>query len=197
MIIYTASDQNYADCVLDHLDPLRENFPVRLYRHNCVKVDTDNGTIYVKDMRIFRNVKFEDLVIIDNSVLSFAFQLECGIPILPYYNNPEDIEFTFLRDYLVSCRQCKDLREQNTKIFKLLNLLDAAKDDDKNSISEAEEEGIPDPKGNNRNKQETTEGSSKKDEVNKSENLQRSLNKPVRRNSQFHTKLVETLNLKK
>lgn len=197
MIIYTASDQNYADCVLDHLDPLRENFPIRLYRHNCVKVTTENGTIYVKDMRIFRNVKFEDLVIIDNSVLSFAFQLECGIPILPYYNNPEDIEFTFLRDYLISCRHCNDLREQNTKIFKLLNLLDAAKFDDKNSISETEEEGIPDPKENNKNQEYLQDNTSKKDEKNESETLQRTLNKPVRRNSQFHTRLVETLNLKK
>ena len=40
----------------------------------------------------FKGVSLKDMVIIDNSVLSFAFHLDNGIPILPYYNGEEETE---------------------------------------------------------------------------------------------------------
>ena len=78
-----------------------------------------NESIYVKDLRIFKNVKMENMIIIDNSVLSFAFQLENGIPILPYYDNKEDIELKFLSNYLVNICNSQDLRIENIKSIKM------------------------------------------------------------------------------
>jgi len=79
--------------------------------------------IYVKDLRIFKNVNMKDMIIIDNSVLSFAFQLENGIPILPFYDNKDDIELKFLANYLGNIHSVKDLRIENNRSIKMLFLL--------------------------------------------------------------------------
>lgn len=35
VVVFTASNQNYADAVLDELDPYNEIFSLRLYRQDC------------------------------------------------------------------------------------------------------------------------------------------------------------------
>lgn len=70
IVVFTASHKVYADAILDYLDPENKYFSYRLYRDNCVL--TPEG-YYVKDLRVIRNRKLEDLVIVDNSVYSFAF----------------------------------------------------------------------------------------------------------------------------
>lgn len=127
MIIYTASDQSYADSVINHIDPTKEFFKYRLYRHNCVKLTTEVGVTYVKDLRIIRNIPLSNIVIIDNSVLSFAFQLDNGIPILPFYNNKEDVEMESLKNYLKKLSKCENLTISNGANFNLRDLLQEAK----------------------------------------------------------------------
>lgn len=138
IVVYTASHQSYADSVLNFLDPDKEYIQYRLYRHNCARVKVENDFIYVKDMRIFKNVHPKDIIIIDNSVLSFAFQLENGIPILPYYNNKDDEELSFLSSYLNRIANSNDLREENKKSFKMDYFLQATVDE---SVCEMESEG--------------------------------------------------------
>ena len=75
--------------------------------------------IYVKDLRIFRNVDLKDIIIIDNSVLSFIFHMDNGIPILPFYDNKKDIELTFLVEYLKQLSRYENLGEQNRKFIPL------------------------------------------------------------------------------
>ena len=48
VITFTASDQTYADSILDFIDPDREFISHRLYRQHCVQ--TEFG--YIKDLRI-------------------------------------------------------------------------------------------------------------------------------------------------
>lgn len=119
LIIFTASDQHYADSVINYIDPTKHYFKYRLFRHNCVKLQTENGTIYVKDLRIIRNVPLSNMVIIDNSVLSFAFHLENGIPILPYYNNKKDVEMESLCNYLTKLAKYENLTITNGANFNL------------------------------------------------------------------------------
>ena len=52
-----------------------------MYRDSCIQ--TEEG-IYVKDLRIIANWSLKDIVIVDNAVYSFAFQLDNGIPIIPF-----------------------------------------------------------------------------------------------------------------
>lgn len=34
----------------------------------------------------------KDMLLIDNAAYSFGFQLDNGIPIIPYYNHKDDVE---------------------------------------------------------------------------------------------------------
>ena len=51
----------------------------------------------------------KDLVIVDNAVYSFGFQLENGIPIIPYYDDDNDEELYHLIPYLDILADCDDV----------------------------------------------------------------------------------------
>jgi hypothetical protein len=69
----------------------------------------------------------ENMIIIDNSVLSFAFQLDNGVPILPFYDNYDDNEMLFLKNYLCDIASSQDLRIENKARIKMDYFLQAAK----------------------------------------------------------------------
>jgi CTD small phosphatase-like protein 2 len=56
------------------------------------------------------------MVLVDNAPYSYIFQLENGIPILPYYTG-EDTELVQLEKYLEEMGKCQDVREFNKKNF--------------------------------------------------------------------------------
>ena len=76
--------------------------PEPSWYHDTLEDDgkTPQISLYIKDLRIIRNRRMEDMVIVDNAVYSFGFQLENGIPIIPFYNNPMDEELHHLIFYL-------------------------------------------------------------------------------------------------
>jgi len=70
VIVFTAAEQNYADKVIDLLDPEKKLIKHRLYRDSCMAFNS----LFVKDL----NVLGRDLgktVIVDNSPSAFAFQV--------------------------------------------------------------------------------------------------------------------------
>lgn len=124
IVIYTASQQAYSDAVLNYIDPKRKYFNHRLYRHHCVNETINGQHVYIKDLSIFKNVDLKDIIIIDNSVLSFAYHLDNGIPILPYYNEEKDSELGCLAYYLLAIDSSyDDLREANRKNINLNHIL--------------------------------------------------------------------------
>ena len=50
IVVFTASLQNYADAILNHLDPNYEIFENRYYRNHCYNT---KDRITVKDLRLF------------------------------------------------------------------------------------------------------------------------------------------------
>ena len=66
--VFTASNKEYADSVIELIDPERELIQFRLYRENCFK--TDEG-IFIKDLRVLKNRDLKDVILVDNSVYSF------------------------------------------------------------------------------------------------------------------------------
>jgi CTD small phosphatase-like protein 2 len=65
----------------------------------------------------------EDIVIVDNAVYSFGFQLENGIPIIPFYDDKEDEELLHLTQYLECLSKSGgDVRNHNRKAFQLKEL---------------------------------------------------------------------------
>lgn len=120
LIVFTASHPYYAERVIEILDPDKKIFSHRLFRVNCIH--TENG-MYIKDLRIL-NRDLSNVVIVDNSILSFAFQLDNGIPIIPFYDDKEDSILVKIKDYLLSLRGTQDFRIKNRQCFSLKELYD-------------------------------------------------------------------------
>ena len=74
-------------------------------------------------MRIFKGIDLKDVIIVDNYVYSFAFHLENGIPIVPFYGEKDDEELIKVMKYIISIKDKEDLRVPNDKIFKLKKIL--------------------------------------------------------------------------
>lgn len=60
-----------------------------------------------------------DIILVDNAAYSFAFQIDNGLPILPYYDNKSDIELKHLMNFLKSIHHVRDIREVNKKLLKI------------------------------------------------------------------------------
>eukprot|EP01016_Furgasonia_blochmanni_P038304 TRINITY_DN4610_c0_g2_i5.p2 TRINITY_DN4610_c0_g2~~TRINITY_DN4610_c0_g2_i5.p2 ORF type:complete len:244 (-),score=50.72 TRINITY_DN4610_c0_g2_i5:860-1501(-) len=86
VVIYTASLSDYANPVIDRLDPERQ-IPFRLFREHC----TLQEGIYVKDLdRLGRDLK--DVIIIDNSPNSFKLHQGNAIRVENFIDDREDRE---------------------------------------------------------------------------------------------------------
>ena len=68
-----------------------------------------------------------DIIIVDNSLLSFALHPDNGVPISSYFYDPEDIELKCLSNYLISkVLNAEDIRFANREEFKLQSIIDLA-----------------------------------------------------------------------
>ena len=153
IVVYTASHQSYADAVLDYLDKENKYFQYRLYRNHCVQCDVDGIKFYVKDLdTLNEKYNLKDVVIIDNSVLSFAYHLNNGIPIVPFIEQKEDSQLLMLAYYLVSIANYDDLTEENKKHINIEHFISEVKNLE-NGEEEFEDED-DDKEGNNNNNQE-------------------------------------------
>ena len=45
------------------------------------------ANVFVKDLRVIRNRKPSDIILIDNAMHSFAFQVDNGIPIISWHDD--------------------------------------------------------------------------------------------------------------
>lgn len=118
--VFTASSRCYADPVIDYIDPEKKLIQHRLYRDSCVEL---SDRFYVKDLRVLQNRPLDKTIIIDNAVYSFAFHLDNGIPIVPFFDNKEDVEFLHLMRYFKVLANTKDWRIANRKAFNLSRLM--------------------------------------------------------------------------
>ena len=133
IVAFTASHESYADSVLNYLDPNKKYFEYRLYRCHCVYCDMKKDEIrfYIKDLKILEdNYDLKDIVIIDNSVLSFAYHLDNGIPISPFYDSKKDEELLEIADLLVKYADENDIRDILKEAYKLNEFLEILKDED-------------------------------------------------------------------
>ena len=119
IIVFTAGEQQYADQILDYIDPSNTIFKKRLYRQDCIQVDN----FFIKDLDIILDREREHMCIVDNSILSFAFDLDNGVPINSYIGNEEDDrELLFLYSFLEEAAKASDIRDSIRDSFKLSHL---------------------------------------------------------------------------
>ena len=90
---------------MDQMDPKRYSTK-RLFREHCSFV---NG-VFVKDMsQLGRHMK--DAMIIDNSPTSYMLQPECGLPIVSWYDDPNDKALYEYIPMLIELSKVNDVRE--------------------------------------------------------------------------------------
>ena len=86
VVIFTASVSKYADPLLDIIDK-EKNCKFRLFREHCTAINT----CYVKEIKkLGRELK--DVIIVDNSPMSYALNPENGLPIITWFDDKEDRE---------------------------------------------------------------------------------------------------------
>lgn len=115
VVIFTASSQNYADPILDHIDPRRQFIQLRLYRTSCL---LNEFGLFVKDLLIFKGVPQQDILLVDNNIYSFMNQFANGIPIINFYDDKTDTELLDLLHYLRHLHSTRtDPRNYNYQYF--------------------------------------------------------------------------------
>lgn len=80
LILFTASEREYADKVIAIFDPQDKYFAHRLYREHCTYV----GGIYVKDLGSLGR-PLETTILVDNSIHAFACHVTNGVPIPSFF----------------------------------------------------------------------------------------------------------------
>ena len=110
IVIFTASISKYADILLNIIDP-KGLCPFRLFREHCTLI---NNT-FVKDLKnLGRDLK--DIIIVDNSPLSYSFHPENGLPILSWFEDKNDRELYNIIPLLIFLSGVKDVREYIPKL---------------------------------------------------------------------------------
>jgi len=107
VIIFTSAQKGYADKIIDVLDPQNRFIQDRLYRQNCYNcfANTPGATQtlaeqdpslpstiiypYVKDLRII-NKPLSEILLVDNSICTYYFQMNNGVPIIPFEGEQDD-----------------------------------------------------------------------------------------------------------
>ena len=116
--VFTASQQVYAERLLNLLDPEGRHIHNRLYRDSCLNVDGN----FLKDL----NVLGRDLtktVLVDNSPHAFGYQLDNGIPIESWFDDKTDTELLKLAAFVHTLLGQEDVRPLVRERFRLWHLV--------------------------------------------------------------------------
>lgn len=105
IVIFTASQSIYAKQLVDILDPDGKMISRRAYRDSCIFTDGS----YTKDLTVL-GVDLAKIVIIDNSPQVFRLQVNNGIPIKSWFDDPSDCALISLLPFLESLLHVEDVR---------------------------------------------------------------------------------------
>ncbi|XP_060194672.1 uncharacterized protein LOC132623878 [Lycium barbarum] len=112
IVIFTASQSIYAKQLLDILDPNGMLITRRAYRESCIFSDGS----YTKDLTVL-GVDLAKVVIVDNSPQVFRLQVNNGIPIKSWFDDPSDSALISLLPFLETLADADDVRPVIAKKF--------------------------------------------------------------------------------
>lgn len=119
IFVFTASCKPYAEAIVDLIDPNKLYIDGILSREYCLLT---KNRCFIKDLRIIKNRDLANIVLVDDIIHSFAFQLNNGVPLMKWDGGKKDKELKYLYKYLVKCSEADDVREFNRKHFNLEGL---------------------------------------------------------------------------
>ncbi|KAI3466791.1 hypothetical protein Pfo_023454 [Paulownia fortunei] len=105
IVVFTASQSIYAKQLLDILDPEGKLISRRAYRESCI---FSEGS-YMKDLTVLC-VDLAKVAIIDNSPQVFRLQVNNGIPIKSWFDDPSDCALISLLPFLETLVDADDVR---------------------------------------------------------------------------------------
>jgi len=106
VVVFTAGTEGYGKAIVEYLDPNKCCIQYLLHRSHCVI--TKNWI--VKDLRVIGRRELKDIIILDNSVISFANNLDNGIYIPSYEGDHTDQELLPIIDFLKDIADVDDVR---------------------------------------------------------------------------------------
>jgi len=118
VIVFTASQQVYADALLNLIDPENKYIKHRMFRESCLSVEGN----FLKDLNVLgRDLKKS--VLVDNSPHAFGYQVDNGIPIESWFDDRNDTELLKLERFLRTLHGAKDVRAVVRRSFQTYRLI--------------------------------------------------------------------------
>lgn len=93
----------------------------RLYRESCLAVEGN----YLKDLHVLGR-DLSKTVLVDNSPHAFGYQVDNGIPIESWFDDPNDGELLKLERFLRTLHDAQDVRTAVRWKFQTFQLIDEA-----------------------------------------------------------------------
>ncbi|XP_026199233.1 CTD small phosphatase-like protein 3 [Anabas testudineus] len=106
LFVYTCAKKQYAEKILDILDPQRKLFRHRLYQDDCACVLGH----YIKDLSVLGR-DLTKTVVLDNAPHTYPYNLMNTIPIKSWSGESEDRELQKLISYMEKLSAAEDFRE--------------------------------------------------------------------------------------
>ena len=133
LAIFTAAMKNYADTILDYIDPKNEYFQFRLYRDACIPIQ---NKLYIKDLRIIKDYDPSNVILMDNSLYSFMNQPSNGMLVNSFYTNHNDNQLINAKSFLIEhIFPCEDVRKECEKWYHFTKLFYKGTTKEKKDIS--------------------------------------------------------------
>ncbi|KAH8581481.1 NLI interacting factor CTD-like phosphatase [Cryptosporidium sp. chipmunk genotype I] len=104
--VFTASTKEYAEQVINSIDPNQDLIKYKLFREHCTVYNKG----YMKDLRIIQGADLKRTVLVDNSLISNTLQLDNAIPVDSWYGCSKDNELLRLLVLLNRIQLLNDVR---------------------------------------------------------------------------------------
>ena len=93
----------------------------RMFRESCLPVEGN----YLKDLNVLGR-DLSNMVLVDNSPHAFGYQVDNGIPIESWFEDPNDTELLKLEEFLRTIKGARDVRPLVREKFKTFQLIQDA-----------------------------------------------------------------------
>jgi len=114
LVMFTTANPEYAMQAFNYFNTPTVCFVKLLTNEYCTLTKEE---YFVKDLRVFADRSLNRLLIIDDSIISFAFQLENGIPVAPFDGSQDDQELLYLKNYLENICVLEDAVKRNGELI--------------------------------------------------------------------------------
>lgn len=117
VVLFTASQKVYADVLMNQIDT-NKWVKHRLFRESCLLVQGN----YLKDLTVLGR-DLSKTLLVDNSPHAYGYQVDNGIPIESWYDDPTDTELLKLIGFLKRVQGAKDVQpivHEHFKTYKLV-----------------------------------------------------------------------------